>query len=512
MKSIRLLIRADASVQMGTGHIMRCLAIAQAVQHNGGIVHFAAATCPKVLSDRLMKEGFRIHTVSNTPDVFNTEEDLEVTLKIAQKLKPEWICVDGYQFGSAYQKVLKEAGYKVVFIDDFGHAEFYSADFVLNQNISAQFDWYQRRSPQTQLLLGERYTLLRNEFMLWKRWRRSVQNTVRYILITLGGSDSDNITAWILEALQLVKIPSLHLTVVIGGSNPHHKSLECLAHKCIHSIKLLKDVADMPQLIAEADLAIAAGGSTNWELALLGLPSLILTLAENQSAIAQTLHEKGIVISLGHVEEVKQEDFLYQFESLCYDRQKREKMSQAGQALIDGKGCDRILAKLQEAPLRLRPVSDKDCKLIWYWSNEPTTRKASFQTALISWEDHTQWFQQKLQDLDCYFWIAMNEQDQPIGQVRLEAISPQVAQISISIDTKYRRNGFGTHLLTLGVQTFLSQTQFLSISAWIKSDNLASCQMFEKVDFIKIGSEYRGGELAVHYQFSRREAGECITL
>jgi UDP-2,4-diacetamido-2,4,6-trideoxy-beta-L-altropyranose hydrolase len=505
---MNLIIRSDASVEIGTGHIMRCLALAQALQEQGGQAIFVFANKSSALENRLLLEGMQVVYLSVES---GSTEDAKQTMNFSLIFNAQWIVIDGYQFGSEYQKIIKNSGVNLLFIDDYGHAEIYSADLVLNQNISAQSEWYQYRSPHTQLLLGERYTLLRKEFTTWRGYQKQITDNVKNILITLGGSDPNNITAWILEALQLVKIPSLHLTVVIGGSNPHHKSLEYLAHKCIHSIRLLKDVVDMPQLIAEADLAIAAGGSTNWELALLGLPSLILTLAENQSAIAQTLHEKGIVISLGHAEEVKQEDFLYQFESLCYDRQKREKMSQAGQTLIDGKGCDRILVKLQKALLRLRPVSDKDCKLIWCWSNEPTTRKASFQTALISWEDHTQWFQQKLQDLDCYFWIAMNEQDQPIGQVRLEAISPQVAQISISIDTEYRRNGLGTHLLTLGVQTFLSQTQFLSISAWIKSDNLASCQMFEKVDFIKIGSEYREGELAVHYQFSRREAWECIT-
>lgn len=505
---MNLIIRSDASVEIGTGHIMRCLALAQAWQERGGQAIFVFANQSAALETRLLLEGMQVVCLSVES---GSTEDAKQTIDFTLTFNAQWVVVDGYQFGSEYQKIIKNSGLNLLFIDDYGHAEIYSADLVLNQNISAQSEWYQYRSPYTQLLLGERYTLLRKEFTAWRGYQKQITDNVENILITLGGSDPNNITALILEAFQLVKIPSLHLTVVIGGSNPHHESLECLARKCTHAIRLLKDVADMPQLIAEADIAIAAGGSTNWELAMLGVPSLIFVLAENQIEIAQTLHEKGIVISLGYAQEAQQEEFLFQFESLCCDRQKREKMSQAGQALIDGEGCDRVLMRLQESPLRLRPVSHQDCKLIWQWSNEPTTRKASFQTASISWEDHTQWFQQKLQDSDCYFWIAVNKQEQPIGQIRLEAVSSQVAQISISVDTEYRQNGLGSHLLTLAVQAFLSQTQFLSISAWIKSDNLGSCRMFEKVDFIKIGSEYREGELAVHYQFSRREAWESMT-
>jgi UDP-2,4-diacetamido-2,4,6-trideoxy-beta-L-altropyranose hydrolase len=499
---MNLIIRSDASIQIGTGHVMRCLALAQASQAQGGQAIFVFTDQSTALENRLLGEGMQVVYLSVES---GSTEDSKQTADFTLALNAKWVVVDGYQFGAEYQKTIKNSGLNLLFIDDYGHSKNYSADLVLNQNISARAEWYQCRSPHTQLLLGERYTLLRKQFSAWQGYQKKITDNVENILITLGGSDPGNITAWILEALQLVKSHALHLTVVVGGNNPHYESLEFLANQCIHSIRLLNNVADMPQLMAEADIAIAAGGITNWELAMLGVPTMVIPIADNQTEIAQALNDREIVMSVGRIPTISPQEFANQFEELWHDRDRRDRMSRAGQALIDGEGCDRIVMKLCELPLRLRLVSRRDCELIWNWSNDSTTRQASFNQNFIPWAEHQQWFERRLQNISGYFWIAIDENDHPIGQVRLDPISQENVEISISIDAQHRHRGLGHHLLNLVIQKFLIKTDFKAIIAWVKVDNIASCHLFEKAQFMKTKTEYKGTQLAYQYQFLRPE-------
>src|SRR5215216_4793334 len=160
-----LLIRADASAQIGTGHIMRCLALAQAWQAQGGAVTFATMkTLPDALQTRLQNEHIVLHLLDTKP---GSADDAAQTAALAASLGAA-VVVDGYHFGGDYQYTLKSAGLKLLFIDDNVHADHYYADFVLNQNIYANEAMYANREPRTILLLGPRYVLLRLEFWRWR--------------------------------------------------------------------------------------------------------------------------------------------------------------------------------------------------------------------------------------------------------------------------------------------------------------------------------------------------------
>ncbi len=501
VKMMKLLIRADATTQMGTGHLMRCLALAQAAKRQGRMVHFAIFACPVPLQRRLMDEGFKLHCLLGCD--LGSLLDAQKTVRFAEQLQCDWICVDGYQFGSEYQQYLKTSGCRSLFLDDYGHASFYYTDLILNQNLSAQTNFYQNRNTNTSLLLGIRYTLLREEFWRWRGWQRQIPTVANHLLITLGGSDPNNVTSWILDALQNIPNQTFKITVIIGNSNPHRSVLIEQVKHSIHEIDLVFDATDMSSYLVNADLAISAGGGTTWELAFLGLPSLIVPLADNQSAIAQALHDQGIAISVGVASELNVHQFINRLQQLSNDPEQRQIMSQKGQALIDGEGVDRVVMAMQGDRLRLRPAKWQDCEQIWQWANEPTTRQASFQSNLIPWEDHVQWFQQKLADEHCEFWLAIDTQDCPIGQVRFDPISTEVMQISLSIDSDYRNQGLGVEILKMAVHQIFWNPKILAISAWIKPKNLASIRTFEMVQFSKIGTEYNNGHPALHYQFKK---------
>ncbi|MDR9404932.1 MAG: UDP-2,4-diacetamido-2,4,6-trideoxy-beta-L-altropyranose hydrolase, partial [Halothece sp. Uz-M2-17] len=333
-----LLFRVDASTAIGSGHIMRCLALAQAWQNLGGNAIFSVATDIGKLQTRLETEGITIHQLSVRS---GSREDGEAVIALAQKLGVSWVVVDGYQFGGDYQQQLKTAGLKVLFVDDYGHAEHYSADLVLNQNLGANENLYPYRENDTQLLLGTDYALLRREFWQWRHWKREIPQTARKIFVTLGGSDPDNVTLKVMHALSAIETEALEVVVIVGGSNPHYEQLQAVAPVSPVSMTLKQNVTNMPEWMAWADVAIAAGGSTNWELAFMGLPSVIITVAENQSAIAQQLGKMGVTISLGWYQKLTVNQLTTAISDLLPAQQKRQQMSEKGKQLVDGLGSQR---------------------------------------------------------------------------------------------------------------------------------------------------------------------------
>jgi len=337
---MRLLIRADASIEIGTGHVMRCLALAQAAQEKGFSVLFVShASLPSALQARLGEEGMKVILL---PVPIGSGADASDTLKTATDWQANWLILDGYKFDADYQQYFGNQTLSVLLLDDYGHADFYSVDFILNQNISAQTDWYQRRSPQTQLLLGTNYSLLRREFRQWKYQPDQQSPSVPTVLVTLGGADPDNLTGTVLQALQKVETP-LRVHVVLGGSNPHYDKISKLVAGSLHEICLLRDVKSMPTLMAEADISISAGGSTCWELAFMGVPGIVLVLADNQRAIAEGLHEYGAFINLGWHEVINEEAIAQALTHLIIHPEKRKAMSHRGKQLVDGLGAFRVL-------------------------------------------------------------------------------------------------------------------------------------------------------------------------
>ena len=291
---MNLLFRTDGSLTMGTGHVMRCVALAQAWQDGGGRAVFAMADTTTGIQARLAAESCGVRSVSCAA---GSEQDSAQTIALAREVAAEWIVVDGYQFNADYQHALKTAGFKVLFLDDYGHAAHYSADLVLNQNAYAEEKLYAAREFYARLLLGPGYCLLRREFSSWRTWKREIAPLGRKVLVTMGGSDPDNFTATVIEGLR--QLNNVATTVVVGGSNPHFESLQRMASQSGEHFRLMTSVANMADLMAWADLAVSGAGSTCWEMCLLQLPMMLIDLADNQKPIAHVLEASGAAVHLG---------------------------------------------------------------------------------------------------------------------------------------------------------------------------------------------------------------------
>jgi UDP-2,4-diacetamido-2,4,6-trideoxy-beta-L-altropyranose hydrolase len=346
-----ILIRADANVEKGTGHVMRCLALAQGWQDAGGRAAFAMAESPAAIRQRLAAENIEVHEVRQAA---GTGEDANRTAELAQACGATWIVVDGYSFGIEYRRRIKNAGMKLLWIDDNGDAAYCFADMVVNQNVHAGESLYASREAECRLLLGPRYAMLRREFDAWRGWKREI-NAVGIsavgskVLITMGGSDRENVTLAVVEALQAVSIANLEAVVVVGGSNPHFESIADAAESFHGKIRVERNAANMAELMAWADIAVSAAGSTCWEMCLLGLPAILIDVAENQRPIAEGLARLAVSIHAGSSENVSSEKMAADIEGLLLSAECRSAMSRRGRELVDGEGSRRVVSELQRA-------------------------------------------------------------------------------------------------------------------------------------------------------------------
>ena len=337
-----LLIRVDAGTHIGTGHVMRCLALAQGWSRSKGPVTFAMVAVPAPLRGRLEAEGFSVCVL---PVVAAGREDARATLGLAKTLHARWVVADGYGFTTDWQETIRSGGLHLALLDDCGHAERYCADLILNQNVSANPKWYAKRNHDSHLALGLGHVLLRREFLERGAVNRTFATTASKVLVTLGGSDPDNVASQVIQELR--RIRGIEAILVIGAANPHLKEIEALVVEVNNTqtwLRLAIDTKEMPSLMEWADAAVIAGGSTLWETAFMGLPSLVLIIAANQVPATQALATDGIITLLDSPSALASELL-----SLLPDASRRARMSSAARQLVDGLGVERVIRQMEAA-------------------------------------------------------------------------------------------------------------------------------------------------------------------
>lgn len=296
-----LLIRADAGGATGTGHVMRMIALAQGYLRRGGRVVLASVNCPEKLAERVRSHNIE-HYFINTKQPGHLN-DAQLTTELAREVGAEWLVVDGYHFDYDYQKYVKQAGLSLLCVDDYGYSNRWFCDVILNQNLDADLNFeYVSDLEDTQVLAGGRFCLLREEFLKEKAHPRS-WGKIECLLVTLGGSDSDNATETVLHLLNQFASRSLLIRVLVGADNPHVERLRSI--KSHHHMEVVQNITNMPEQYAWADAIISAGGSTCWEWLYCGLPGAIVTIADNQLPIVRALTEqRKAALSLGWFHEI----------------------------------------------------------------------------------------------------------------------------------------------------------------------------------------------------------------
>lgn len=360
---MRILFRADASLTIGTGHVMRCLTLAHELKKNGAEIAFSCRSHPGNLIAFIEQSGFQVHAIplSSAEDPTGTmhaawlgghwQEDAEVLRPLATGA--DWVVVDHYALDHRFERVMTDAGNEVMVIDDLADRK-HDCTVLLDQTFNRSASDYKGLVPDTcRLLCGTDYALLRPEFAAAApaslERRRVVRDTVR-ILVTLGGVDADNVTGSILDALDDLPLPAdTTIAVVLGTTAPWGSAVCQRAEAIRYSTQVHQGVSAMAPLMAWADLAIGAAGSTAWERCCLGLPTLMAVLADNQQTIASNLDAAGAAITLGRPTE---SDFPARIRNgvlaLLGSQDHMLAMTDAARSITDGMGAMRVAAAMKE--------------------------------------------------------------------------------------------------------------------------------------------------------------------
>ena len=498
---LQIVFRTDASLTIGTGHVMRCLTLAGALAKTGANVSFICREHEGHFCDLIEERGFAVHRLPAPAENFTTEatpahaswlgatwqEDAGQTGAVIKSLgiKPDWLVVDHYALDSRWEHALRPLVGRIFVIDDLAD-RIHDCDLLLDQNLFADMQTrYAGRVPEDcRLLLGPEYALLQPIYAELHDRIPPREGPVRRILISFGGADRDNLIGRALAAFLSLNRPDIDVDVVISDSSPYAPGIraQTAGQANIHLHGTLPTLAP---LMAKADFAIGAAGTTSWERLCLGLPALVVTLAENQRPIADELQRVGLVRWLGHKDEVSEQSISQALAEL-FEEGIAEEWSLRCRSTVDGKGADRVSAALTitaETPLLVRHARLSDEGLLLTWANDPETRQNSFSPDTIPAEDHSRWFRSRLRDLDdCRLYVVETKEGIPMGQARFER-EEQAWVISYSLAPQFRRRGLGRPLLEAALLKMRSEHPGALVLGRVKSDNLPSRRIFETLGF-----------------------------
>lgn len=334
------IIRADASLQIGGGHVMRCLTLADQLNTKGWNIALCGMPETSLVVPALAQSNYAfypLHTQGNAAELMGYFTH-----------GCELLIIDHYGLDYSFEHTCRSWANRIMVIDDLANRK-HDCDFLLDQTLGrAEQDYDEYVPTQCRLLLGTNYALLRPQFAAARETslqRRQHHASTKRILISYGTADPDNLTARTIEALILLTYKG-QVDIVLSARSEHFEVIKIMAKNAPFSINIHSDVKDMAELMSRADIAIGAGGTTSWERCCLGLPSLIIVIADNQKLIADKLQNAGAIEVLGWHEDVDAELIAAAVERLLSNPLSLNHMSIKAAQVCDGAGAHRVVEEI----------------------------------------------------------------------------------------------------------------------------------------------------------------------
>jgi len=501
--------RVDASIRIGTGHVMRCLTIASALKTRDIESIFVCRAHEGSLTDYIRAQGFTCRSLPTADVAIENGENRPVhaswlgatweldaaqTKECIQAEAVDWLVVDHYSLDHLWESEIKSIVPRIMVIDDLVDRK-HDADVLLDQTYRRRAGEYQPMVPSTcRVLSGSAYALLRAEFAEKRQFSlsRRKNRERRHLLISMGGVDRDNIAGQVLDALCTTNIvESLNVTVVMGSSSPWLAEVEGISRRMPCPTRVRVNVENMAQLICDSDFAIGAGGTTTWERCCLGLPTVLIPISDNQSGVVTALEEDGVAVTLSPANlQTGLDGAIHrllgayeEFSSRCFN-------------VCDGLGVHRLYQVFKELPdsdgdnTLLRPATSDDTSLIYQFQQIPETRSFARNEQIPSFSEHSAWMQQKLNCRDSYIYI-IQKATSDVGVIRLDHISDRTFEISIYIIPE----SFGKGIASNAISRLKSIHGNIDIIATVMPENTRSQKLFGANGFVKTDAQtyiYRG--------------------
>ncbi len=476
----RAVFRADASVLIGGGQVMRCLIIADMLAGAGWQCGIACN-----------REALDIIPAAGRHDLLLLDEGADDIAAMKQKWPGHWdlAVVDHYGLDSGFESRLRDHAEKIFVVDDI-HDRPHDCDYLFDQAHGRRREEYSNLVPDNcRFLLGTDYALLRNEFrnMRAESLRRGRDNrNVRRVFVSFGATDRFNLAGRALEAIESL-VDDIESDVVLGSGAPHIDAVRQKASQMNKRVNVHVDTDQVATLMTRADLALGSPGITSWERCCLGVPALIVPWADNQKDNAEALERIGAGIHLGWESDVTAGVIASALQEVIDGKTRLDDMSRAAAGACDGRGAIRVAMELlslepgeggEEVTLRLADKTDGNTLL--RWRQDCHVREYFRVKEKPSPEEHRKWLDSCLSDPDRYLMMIISGDDDA-GSVRLDGQSDGSYEISIYIDPPFFKRGLATAALRLLRKLWPG----VSLVADVLPENTASLALFKKCGFIR---------------------------
>jgi UDP-2,4-diacetamido-2,4,6-trideoxy-beta-L-altropyranose hydrolase len=471
---------------IGAGHVTRCLAVAEALVESGWHAAFAVGRdTPPTLPPQTI-DAFETHLIAGS----ESDESDELRERFTDGV--DLLVVDHYQRDIRFEQACRGWARRVLVMDD-ATGRHHDCDVLVDSAAGDASPYAGCVPAHARLLLGPAYALVRRNFVkrradaLVQRDGRPVKN----ILVSFGATDPWNVTPVALDALARLA-DDFSITIALSSRAPHAENIRRHMPSRAH---LVLD-ADMAELMIEADLAIGAAGASAFERAVLGLPSIMVTVAENQRGIASALTELGAAVAAGRFDATLSSRLGRITQGLIGDAAARSGMTEAATALVDGRGSQRLLSALagedrarDGSSVRLRLAEKSDEEWLLQLQRAPQTRRYAKNPAVPDAQEHADWMARTLAEAD-KFLLLVEAGDERAGSLRLDRLDSKNAafEISIAVCPSFHGRGIGSAALSL-----VRRLQPVGVfDAEILPDNVASRALFARAGFRKVGeTRYR---------------------
>lgn len=498
-----LIVRVDATTAMGGGHLVRCLALAQAWKDAGGNAAFVGryeGEFPSLLAAAGMPITHVARPHPDLSDVCLTNDRIGA----ATGAERPFLVIDGYHFDLGYQRSLRAASHAwILRVDDSEGVPQFEADILLNQNVHAVAIPYDC-DPNVVVLAGTRYALLRKEFHA-PAPGRVIPPAATRVLAMFGGSDPAGVSAMVLRAFDQLADAGLRLDLVVGPGNLRSDELERLASELGERVRLHCHPQSIAALMRQADLAVAAAGSTVWELAALGVPMLLTATAPNQMPISRELERRGAAVNLGPVQELMTTALAERIREIAANEDQRALLASRARRLVDGCGAERVvtvcrgLSRPGPFEWSIRHVSAEDVLQVWRIANDPTVRANSFNTQPIAVTDHMCWFSCQLVEPGVRWWAA-DLAGLVVAHARYTRVAHDWAEVHFSVAAPFRGRGIAGNLLSRTFVQACDQFGVRLVRGFSLAHNAASARAFEQARYSRVATTKRDGRECVTFE------------
>lgn len=484
--SARVVFRADGTPAIGGGHVMRSLALASAFADAGWTIGFAASQDSFKAMPQLA--GASCEKLALAGDAAS-----EAAAMAAQWPDGcELLVVDHYERDETFERACRPWAKRILVIDDLANRP-HDADVLVDSGADSPSRYENLVASSCRVLTGPAFAVVHPGFLLAREAalpRRDGRPVAR-ILVSFGQTDPDNATALALDAIELAGFTGA-VDVVLGQSAPH---LSAIRRRAKNRITLHVNASNMPALMATSDLAIGAGGTTAFERCCLGLPCLMLQIAENQRNVIKTVSAAGAGIDCGLVSSASAERLAQALREILQDAAQRQRLAAAAFALVDGRSAKRILLQTiaPVAPdggpviaIRLAEASDEDW--LYELQSHSVTRRHFQNPAIPTRDEHAAWMSRVLKNPDIVLAIV-EASGERVGMVRLDRTADgEGISYTVSIAIDPARHGAGLGRAALGLLRRLTPSAVLN--AKVLPENDRSKRLFESCGYEYVGDDW----------------------